>query len=269
MKRLAIGALAVFAFAGAASAADLPIRPVYKAPLVEAFSWTGCYFGGHVGGIRNDSRLTSYAFGPAITAAQTAASTYSYDADDTSFTGGVQYGCNYQTGSWVFGTDSSFSWAGIDETFNAFHPAVPGVLAYNETVSQQVDWYSTTRARLGWARDRWMVFVAGGLATGRVESNFLAVFPAGTFTGSESKSRYGWTIGGGLEYALSQNWFLRGEYLYVDLGDYSYLSFPSPLTPELFRTEVDTKFHVARIALSYRFTKAPSLLHWALGGFQY
>ncbi len=274
MRRIAIGGVLAAVFVSAAGAADLPVKtPVYSAPPpVQAFSWTGCYVGGHVGGIKNDSNLTSHTAG-AVTAAQVAATTYSYDGDDTSFTGGVQYGCNYQTGSWVFGLDSSFSWAGIDESFNAFHPAVPGVLAYNETVSQQADWYSTTRVRLGWAYDRWMFFVQGGSASTRVDSTYAADFiPFGgafTWAGSKSKNRFGWTVGGGLEYALSQNWFLRGEYLYVDFGDFTYESYTANNPTQIWQTEVDTSFHVARIALSYRFTRSPSLLQWAMGGFQY
>ncbi len=75
MKRIALGTLSVFALAGAASAADMPL----KAPLVApppAFSWTGCYIGGNVGGIRNDSRLTNSPSGDYLTvftAAQLAA----------------------------------------------------------------------------------------------------------------------------------------------------------------------------------------------------
>jgi outer membrane immunogenic protein len=271
MKRLVFGASMAIAFAGAAGATDLPVRaPVYKAPaVVEAFSWTGCFVGGHVGAIQNDSTLTAHAEDGASPAV-VAATTHKYHANNTSFTGGVQYGCNKQFGQLLLGLDSSFSWAGINQTFTAFHPTVPGVVAgYTETFSQQLDWYSTTRARLGWAHDRWMVFVAGGLATGTVESKYSAAFFGSTFAGSEDKFRFGWTIGGGLEFALSQNWFVRGEYLYVDLGDFSYKNFSAASPGSSFRADVDTKFHVARVALSYRFTRAPSLLQWALGGFKY
>jgi outer membrane immunogenic protein len=270
MKRLAFGVALAFLVAGSPAAG----RPVSRvSPVAAAFSWTGCYVGGHVGGIRNDSSLSSYATGTGVPAAQTVATSFSYSADHTSFTGGVQYGCNYQTGNWVFGLDSSFSWAGIDQTISVNHPGVPALAAYTETVSQRLDWYSTTRARIGWAHDRWMVFVAGGLATGRVKSSFTADFTLAFpqfYTGSGSETRYGWTLGGGLEYALSQNWFLRGEYLYVDLGDFNYISTWVGAAPSVgrFVTDVDTKFHVARLALSYRFTGAPSLLQWAIGGFK-
>jgi outer membrane immunogenic protein len=33
-----------------------------------------------------------------------------------------------------------------------------------------------------------------------------------------SPTRVGWTVGAGLEYALSQKWSVKAEYLHVDLG---------------------------------------------------
>lgn len=275
LKSLILAAIAVVALASnsAADAADLPrAAPAYKAPVAApAFSWTGCYIGGHVGWMKNDGEVSS---GPqaGFSATQIAQNTFTYGADESSFTGGVQYGCNRQYGHWVLGLDSSFSWAGINESFSASRIGVNHP-DYTESLTQELNSYWTTRARVGWAHDRWMIFAAGGLATGRVESstatNFV-LFPGGVFVGSESKNRYGWTIGGGVEYALSQNWWLRGEYLYVDLGKYSYTSLaPGPGFGALsWSTKVDTQFHVARVALSYRFTTAGSLLEWAMGGFK-
>lgn len=270
MKHFGFGGLLTLALAGSASAADMPAKApaVYRGAPVQAFSWTGCYAGGHAGALKNDSQLTAYPSG-AYPAAAVAAGTFVYDANDTSLTAGVQYGCNKQFGNLVLGLDSSFSWAGINETINASHPA--GIFpAYSESVTQQLDWYSTTRARIGWAQDRWMGFIAGGLATGRVESVYFSPNVGGVaYAGSESKNRYGWTVGAGVEYAFNQNWFLRGEYLYVDLGKYGYTNAQTPPSATLtWGTEVDTKFHVARVAISYRFTGASSLLEWGTGGFR-
>jgi outer membrane immunogenic protein len=274
MKRIALGALSVFVLAGAASAADMPLKAPYVAPP-PAFSWTGCYVGGNVGGIKNDSRLTSSPSGdylPILTPAQLAGDTYTYDATGTAVTAGANWGCNRQYGSIVLGLDSDFNWTGINESINANHPLnVPvGLQTYTEAITQKLTYFSTTRARLGWAHDRFMVFVAGGLASGKVKSDYLATFPTATYSGSENKTRYGWTIGGGAEYALSQNWFLRGEYLYIDLGkfDYTNLQTPGP-SGFTWNTEVETKAHIARLALTYRFTRAGSMLEWAMGGFKY
>ena len=50
MKRICAAALGVVGASGSAFAADL--QPVYKAPVAAApaYSWTGLYVGGHVGG---------------------------------------------------------------------------------------------------------------------------------------------------------------------------------------------------------------------------
>jgi outer membrane immunogenic protein len=272
MRRFVVGGLLAAVLVSAAGAADLPVKvPGYTAPPpVQAFSWTGCYIGGNVGGIINSSELAAYPSG-AYSAAIVALGTYNYNAKDSAFSGGVQYGCNRQYGQFVLGLDSDFDWAGLNETINASHPANPGIVAYSETITQKLNWYSTTRARLGWAQDRWMFFIDGGLASGRVKSTYFSP-PAGGFAygGSQSKTRYGWAVGGGVEYALSENWFLRGEYLYVDLGKYSYTDLQTPASGAGFTwgTDVDTRFHVARVALSYRFTRAGSLLEWAMGGFR-
>ena len=116
-----------------------------------------------------------------------------------------------------------------------------------------------------------MIYVAGGLASGQIKSTYLATFPGATYSGSENKTRYGWTIGAGVEYALSQNWFLRGEYLYIDLGKFGYTDIQAPAAPAGFtwNTEAETKAHVARLALTYRFTRSGSMLEWVMGGFKY
>lgn len=258
---------------GTASAADL--RPAYKAPAPPpVFSWTGCYIGGNGGWIGNDSSATTSIGSPGFPALAIANSTYTYNLKDSGAIGGVQYGCQQQFGQWVVGMDSDFDFTSLKESFSVSHPALPGVGAYTESLTQDLSWNSNTRLRLGYSWDRWMVFAAGGLATGRVKSTYF-MEPTGagfTYAGSDSKNTYGWTVGGGIEYAMTDNWFLRGEYLFVDLGSRNYFSAasaPTPGNPTLWNTDVDTRAHIVRAALSYRFTTAPGLLQWAQGGFRY
>jgi outer membrane immunogenic protein len=255
---------------GSASAAD-----VSNGRAAPVFSWTGCYVGGHAGWVQNDSRITTHPIGDVaglIGPAGVLASTYTYRPTGSEASAGAHYGCNVQFGHWVLGLDSSWSWSGLDAAINADIPL--GVFQpHQENTTQQLDWYNTTRIRAGVALDRLMLFAAGGLAAGRVSSEFewraVAPPPIGTFvsSGSQARTRYGWTIGGGAEYALFDNWFLRAEYLYVDLGKFDYDA-AAPGGPPDWRTDIDTRFHTVRLGLSYRFTGARSLLEWGQGGFR-
>jgi len=260
--------------ASSANAADL--RPAYKAPPPPppAFSWTGCYIGGNGGWIGNHSRATTTVGEAGFPPAAVANATYSYNLEDSGAIGGVQYGCQQQFGQWVVGLDSDFDFTNLKETLSVSHAARPGVADYSENLTQDISWISTTRLRLGYSWDRWMVFAAGGLASGRIKSSYVLEPAAAAFdyVGSDSKTRYGWTVGGGLEYALTDNWFLRGEYMYVDLGSrdfFSAISAATPGQPSLWNTDVDTRAHIVRAALSYRFTTAPGLWQWAQSGFRY
>ena len=86
-----------------------------------------------------------------------------------------------------------------------------------------LNWLGTTRARVGFVvtpDNRLMIYATGGVAYGGGSSNF-SVFdrrPALFWSGSPSSTRVGWTIGGGVEYAFTNNWTIKGEYLYADLG---------------------------------------------------
>jgi outer membrane immunogenic protein len=73
------------------------------------------------------------------------------------------------------------------------------------------DWLGTARGRVGFAFDRFLPFVTGGLAVGDINANVPGF-------GSATTTNAGWTVGGGLEMALGKNWTAKAEYLHVDLG---------------------------------------------------
>jgi outer membrane immunogenic protein len=65
--------------------------------VVTYFSWTGCYVGGNVGGVWVNKKWFD-AFNPGVVG-------QSYGSHEAkSWIGGVQAGCNYQAGSWIFGS---------------------------------------------------------------------------------------------------------------------------------------------------------------------
>jgi opacity protein-like surface antigen len=93
----------------------------------------------------------------------------------------------------------------------------------------KVDWVSTFRTRFGFVSDRALFYITGGLAIGGVsQSTWTTVSIGGsspssyTFSGSSNSTRVGGTIGGGIEYALTDNLTIRGQYLYFDLGTSTY-----------------------------------------------
>lgn len=128
--------------------------------------------------------------------------------------GGAQIGYNYQYSNFVIGAVADISAADIEsDTANL---AVGG--GGDFSVSSKVDWFGTIRGRAGVAWDEVLVYGTGGLAYGRVKSSYEYSVDGDDYSGSTSATKWGWTIGGGIEFALTRNITLGTEYLYVDLG---------------------------------------------------
>jgi outer membrane immunogenic protein len=98
-----------------------------------------------------------------------------------------------------------------------------------------------------------MVYVTGGVALGRVKSKLDNVYPSGVISTTSTITNVGWTIGGGIETALSPNWSVRAEYLYVDLGSERNNHFePAPgLSPISYDLSVTAS--IARVGINYKF----------------
>lgn len=204
----------------AANAADL--RPSYKAPAYTPsyFSWTGLYVGINGG----------YGFG------KTNISTAGITSGDFDVKGpqvGGTLGYNLQTGTWVWGLEGDLDYSNIKGTTSTF--CVPDCTVSNT-------WMGTVRARLGYAGwDRWLPYITGGGAVGNVK------FEQAGF--SDNRTKFGWTAGAGVEYAVLANWSAKVEYLYADLGT---ATCPAGTCGG---TDVDTKFSTSlvRAGLNYRF----------------
>lgn len=263
MKRLSIAAIAAVstvAFVQTAPAADLPV----KAPVAASYSWSGCYIGINGGLIRNNSTLHlqptgAYLNNPVFPQGLLDYVTQDYSASGSSGIVGGQIGCNWQRDRWVWGLESDFSWTGLNDSVSASYPATPvfGASSFaprSLTITQREDWLSTIRGRLGYSFDRALLFATGGLAIGRVKSSFFQSFPTAAITaaGSATQTRVGWTAGGGIEYAVANNWTAKAEYLYVDLGSFSYDSPASDDPRFLWTTTVKTREHIVRIGLNYK-----------------
>ena len=106
------------------------------------------------------------------------------------------------------------------------------------------------RARAGVSPvDRLLVYGTAGLAYGKVESYLNATttgggLPLGNIDVSKSNTKVGWTVGAGAEYAVTNNWTIKSEYLYTDLGSkyYDIVGADSGLTNQAVRVGVNYKF---------------------------
>jgi outer membrane immunogenic protein len=227
MRRLSLALLAsiglVAGLGQVASAADL--GRVYKAPppppvVVSVFTWTGIYVGGNVGygwGSSNGCDV----FG-------------CIDRKPSGFLGGGQIGFNYQFArNWVVGLEADYSWSGMkdSQTYGALPPFY---------VDDNINQFGTVRGRIGYAWDRSLFYLTGGYAYGTTEycTNFAGVFCV-------KNNHSGWTVGGGWEYAFTNNWTARAEYLYLDLGKQDFG--PSNLA------SVETTANVVRFGVNYKF----------------
>jgi outer membrane immunogenic protein len=236
MRRLVTALLTAsisLGFAAAASAADMPAKaPVYKAPMVVAPTWAGFYLG--VAG--------GYGWG---TTGHTNEVTNIGSGTNNSLRGGifgVTSGYNWQWGSIVAGLESDFSWSGIKDTFN---DNGTGFCPVAQPCVTNLKWLGTDRARLGYAWDRWLIYATGGLAYGRVEATIA------NFTGvtDETKWRWGYAVGAGVEMMLMPNWSAKAEYLYVNLGDKTNYRLIAPGNDE----SVLVRSSIVRVGLNYHF----------------
>jgi outer membrane immunogenic protein len=229
--------------AAPAIAADMRMPVKAPPPVATAvYNWTGFYLGGHAGYGWGRSKITDLD-GYGFIGLAPAGTTFPFNSNGA--IGGVQAGYNWQAGSLVFGVEFDFSFSGMRKNLpTPFNPAIHR----GENFTADVNWFGTGRLRLGVPVDRALFYATGGLAYAEVENRFDD--PNNGFFVAQEKVRWGWTAGGGIEYAFAPNWTMRGEYLFVDLKDTD----PVPVTGlPIFRVKWEDHFHVARFGLNYRF----------------
>jgi outer membrane immunogenic protein len=236
MKKLLLASTFLIATVAGAAAADAVIEEV---PVAVSYDWTGAYIGAHVGYAWADTTVTELDFYSFSIFGDT-----EFDFDSDGIVGGVYGGYNWQSGQFVYGVEADISASDIDNTVDNTM-AAPGE---DETFSTNIDWFGTLRGRLGYAADRFLPYVTGGLAFGDIESSYND--PLDNSFAVASETVFGWTLGAGVEYALTDQWSLRAEYLYVDLED-SQGSFVG--CEGTCRYDFDNDLNVVRVGASYGF----------------
>jgi outer membrane immunogenic protein len=199
MKKLMIGTAMSLAMVAGASAADLPRpapAPVYTKAPPAAWTWTGCYGGGNVGGGWTDMSF----FDPTLGLDHGT-------ANGAGIVGGGQVGCDYQAGSFVFGIQGMFDGTGIKGSGQS----PTGLIANSSTIP----WLATLTGRIGFTvLPTTLIYAKGGAAWVRDEltETTAATSSASNYTAS------GWTAGGGLEHMFMPHWSVFIEYDYLGFG---------------------------------------------------
>ena len=201
-----------------ALAADLPSRrapPVYVPPPIPVFTWTGLYVGGQVG----------YQFGRsnAFATANNGAGLAAAGSSPNGVVGGAHVGYNFSTqslpflggfggfggGGLVVGIEGDADGSNYERTY-----AIGGIADH-----AREDIQGSIRGRVGLAYDRVLFYATGGAAFGDLHNGYTNTING--LTDSLDHTRVGYTVGGGIEYAITNNWSLRAEYRYTDYGTFT------------------------------------------------
>lgn len=208
MSRIVFGVIAAAATCAtmSAQAADMYGQRPYAQPYTVTQPLANSWMGPYIGG------NLGYGWGTVTNSA----------TNPSGVLGGVQAGYNYQSGQLVVGIEGDLQLNSSDDTFANYKFSNP--------------WFGTVRGRLGYAFNNILLYGTGGLAFGSTK------FSSGGF--SETQTSAGWTLGAGAEFALTQNWSAKVEYLYVDLGEKNFVmtAFPHGY-----------QFSTIRVGVNYRF----------------
>ncbi|MEW9807734.1 outer membrane protein [Mesorhizobium sp. ZMM04-5] len=229
MKSVIVATALAFGFAGSAMAADAMVEDVVV--VDSTYNWSGVYVGGQVG----------YAFGNAdyVYDPDSPDPDYDYANDPDGFIGGLYVGYNHQFANGVvLGGEADFAFGNVEDSDLA-----PGDDTYS--ASTEIDWTGAARVRFGYAFDRFLPYVAGGVAFGHYDFEELN---NGDDYGDHDGGLVGWTIGLGAEYAFTDNWIVRGEYRYTDFGKENFISNHSD-----DEYDIDVDIHDVRIGVAYKF----------------
>lgn len=222
LNKFILTTTAAILISGSAMAADAVIYNEPPLADINTFTWTGAYIGLNAG----------YGFGRVR-------SDFADDIKPKGFVGGIQAGYNWQFDQFIVGVETDFQGSAMkeDTTFDFIdEDNKPDEF----DLKTKIQWFGTVRGRLGaYIAERTMLYGTAGLAYGKVKLSNDAI--------EASKTRAGYAVGAGLEYAFTDNVTLKGEYLYTDLGR---VDFSRRLGDE---TSFKTNFSTVRIGVNYKF----------------
>lgn len=190
-----------------ANSADLLSRkgPELYAPA-PLFTWTGFYLGGSLGYIDHNHMTI-------VTQGANFAPNDKLPLNGNGALLSVNAGFNYQFGSVVLGAEADIGYSTTSAS-NTFFAPNPWMMTHSSNLRSM----GTVRARLGYAFDRMLIYATGGLAYASIKESVFSDQGWGGHRLTVGGIRTGWTLGGGMEYAVTDNWSLKAEALYASFA---------------------------------------------------
>ncbi len=223
-RKFLLGSVGAIALASSALAAEPPPAPP-PPPPVPIFTWTGVYVGGQIGYAWTSGNNQFTGFDPFFNTG-TFLST-SIGGTPNGVIGGANVGYNYQINQWVLGLEGDVNGLSLSNTSAAFFPDGTTLTAHTNA-----DVQGSIRGKVGidlggilpvW--DRALIYATGGVAFGGFNTTVSLANTGllnGGFpffgSGNVSTTRVGWTVGGGVQYAVTNNWSIFAEYRYSNWG---------------------------------------------------
>lgn len=187
-----------------------------------------------------------------------------------SISGGVlggQIGYNWQLRAYpqvYLGLETDMNWNSLKDstTGDAVGNAIEHFTIFNDIISttHKTTWFGTLRGRLGFSTSTsLLLFGTGGLAYGAMEEVANVDFTINGYGNEQypvtkSRTQTGWVAGGGIEWAPKQNWSVKLEYLYYDLGTISEIVDPIiPNPPFQIKYTWINPVQLIRLGLNYQF----------------
>ena len=248
MRSTLLGGVACLLSAVSAFGADMGV-PIAIPAALPPFSWTGCYAGGQAGGGFGQKDLND-----SVGIVSSISGFTSANLNTSGYMLGGQIGCDYQfRPSWVVGIEGAATGGNIHGSTGV---ATPDLVGDSATFRETTDLLTSITARVGYAWNNWLFYAKGGAAWASDRYSASDVLATYDFEGSET--RFGWTAGGGLEWAFSDIWSARLEYDYYGFGTRS-VTFIDNVSGTVGPLDIKQNIQVIKVGVNFRVypTSAP------------
>jgi opacity protein-like surface antigen len=245
-----LGGAACLLSTACALGADMGV-PLADLSTPPRFSWTGCYAGGQAGGGFGQKNLNDSAGIVSAISGFTSA-----NSNVSGYMLGGQIGCDYQfLPTWVVGIEGAATGGNIHSNVGVPTPALAGDSANFRATT---DLLTSITGRVGYAWNNWLLYAKGGAAWASDRYSASDVLATYDFEGVES--RFGWTAGAGVEWAISDIWSVRLEYDYYGFGTRS-VNFIDNVSGTLGPLDIRQDIQVVKLGVNFH----PHAISPALG----